>query len=245
VVHNSTGTNNSLVVRDNGFIGFGALPFTTQKYRFNIGTNANLAFTNPSGTISRITAVNDVGITGNQLSLNGFPLIFEAGAVEYGRFDGSEFRILSDVNCNKSMSSGTEANLLNLNNTSLNTNITIALNFRSNTTTQFASIKANNGTGAGTINYMSFWIRNLANTNVELARLNGNGNLLLGTVTDVASSILTIESTTKGVLLPRLTTTEINNIVSPATGLTVYNTTVNTLCFYNGSSWQKCSHSNL
>jgi len=49
----------------------------------------------------------------------------------------------------------------------------------------------------------------------------------------------------EGIVLPKLTTTEINAISSPNTGLTVYNTTLNTLCFYNGSSWQKVSHTSM
>jgi hypothetical protein len=49
----------------------------------------------------------------------------------------------------------------------------------------------------------------------------------------------------EGIVLPRLTTTEINAISLPNTGLTVYNTTLNTLCFYNGSSWQKVSHTSM
>ena len=49
----------------------------------------------------------------------------------------------------------------------------------------------------------------------------------------------------EGVALPRLTTTEINAISSPAQGLMTYNTTLNTICFYNGSSWQKVSHTNM
>lgn len=58
------------------------------------------------------------------------------------------------------------------------------------------------------------------------------------TAGEVASSILTIESTDKGVVLPRMTTTQRNNIVSPATGLTIYNTTTSTFNFYDGSAWQ-------
>ena len=49
----------------------------------------------------------------------------------------------------------------------------------------------------------------------------------------------------EGVALPRLTTTEINAISSPAQGLMAYNTTLNTICFYNGSSWQKVSHTSM
>jgi hypothetical protein len=67
---------------------------------------------------------------------------------------------------------------------------------------------------------------------------NSNGNVLIGTTTDVASSILTINSTTKGVLFPRMTTTQKNAISSPATGLVVYDTTLNKLSVYTGSAWE-------
>jgi len=49
----------------------------------------------------------------------------------------------------------------------------------------------------------------------------------------------------EGVALPRLTTTQINAISSPTQGLMAYNTTLNTICFYNGSSWQKVNHANM
>jgi hypothetical protein len=53
----------------------------------------------------------------------------------------------------------------------------------------------------------------------------------------VASAILDIRSTTKGVLFPRMTTTQKNAIASPATGLVVMDITTLKLCVYNGSSW--------
>jgi hypothetical protein len=40
-----------------------------------------------------------------------------------------------------------------------------------------------------------------------------------------------------GFQLPALTTTEINAIVNPATGLMVYNTTTSAITFYNGTAW--------
>ena len=49
----------------------------------------------------------------------------------------------------------------------------------------------------------------------------------------------------EGVALPRLTTTQINAISSPTQGLMAYNTTLNTICFFNGWSWQKVSHANM
>lgn len=72
-----------------------------------------------------------------------------------------------------------------------------------------------------------------------------NGNLLIGTTTNITSSKLTIDSTTQGVLIPRMTTTQINAISSPATGLEVYNTTLQQPCFYDGSGWRKVSHTNM
>jgi hypothetical protein len=53
----------------------------------------------------------------------------------------------------------------------------------------------------------------------------------------VASAILQADSTTKGFLPPRMTTTEKNAIATPATGLQIYDSTLNRPCFYDGTSW--------
>jgi hypothetical protein len=42
-----------------------------------------------------------------------------------------------------------------------------------------------------------------------------------------------------------LTTTEINAIVNPQESLTVWNTTLKVLCFYDGSGWRKVSHTTM
>jgi hypothetical protein len=52
-----------------------------------------------------------------------------------------------------------------------------------------------------------------------------------------ASSILEVSSTTKGFLPPRMTTTQKNAIATPATGLQIYDSTLNRPCFYDGTSW--------
>ncbi len=76
--------------------------------------------------------------------------------------------------------------------------------------------------------------------------VNGDdGRVGLGTQTTDPSAILELDSDEQGFLMPRLTTTEINAISSPATGLAVYNTSINTICFYNGTSWQKITHANM
>ena len=73
----------------------------------------------------------------------------------------------------------------------------------------------------------------------ERVRINSSGNVGIGTTSPAASALFEVASTTKGVLLPRMNTTQINAISSPAEGLTVYNTVLSTLCFFNGVSWQK------
>ena len=52
-----------------------------------------------------------------------------------------------------------------------------------------------------------------------------------------ASAVLHASSTTQGFLPPRMTEIERNNIVTPATGLLVYNTDRNTLDYYDGMGW--------
>ncbi len=66
------------------------------------------------------------------------------------------------------------------------------------------------------------------------------GSLMIGAnIAPNASAIVQIDSTTKGFLLPRLTTAQILAIASPAEGLQVYNTDLKTICFYNGTAWQR------
>lgn len=65
-----------------------------------------------------------------------------------------------------------------------------------------------------------------------------NSNVGIGTETPVTTALLEMSSTTKGFLLPRMTTTQRDNIVSPATGLMIYDTTTNKVSVYNGTAWK-------
>jgi hypothetical protein len=58
-----------------------------------------------------------------------------------------------------------------------------------------------------------------------------------GSYTAQSSALLQVDSTTKGVLFPRMTTILRDAISSPANGLVLYNTTTNKLQCYNGSTW--------
>ena len=65
-------------------------------------------------------------------------------------------------------------------------------------------------------------------------------NVGIGTNTPNASALLDLQSTNKGLLLPRLADT--NAVASPAKGLVIYSTTANALFYYNGSSWQSTAN---
>jgi hypothetical protein len=71
----------------------------------------------------------------------------------------------------------------------------------------------------------------------EIARMTSSLNMGIGTSTPNASALIDMESTTKGFLPPRMTTTQRNVISSPAAGLIVYNTTDNQWEGWNNSAW--------
>jgi len=64
-----------------------------------------------------------------------------------------------------------------------------------------------------------------------------SGGVYINTTTPNDAAALQVDSTTQGVLFPRMTTTQKNAIASPVGGLVVYDTTTNKLCCYNGTTW--------
>ncbi len=59
----------------------------------------------------------------------------------------------------------------------------------------------------------------------------------IGTNTPNSSAKLDVVSTSKGVLVPRMTNTQMLAISSPTAGLQVFNTTKNCLYTYSGTAW--------
>ncbi len=71
--------------------------------------------------------------------------------------------------------------------------------------------------------------------------ISGAQNVGIGTNTPAASAQLDVSSTSKGLLPPRMTTSQRNDIASPAAGLIIYNTTTNSLEIRNNAAWVSLS----
>ncbi|MGO8055590.1 hypothetical protein, partial [Rhizobium leguminosarum] len=61
----------------------------------------------------------------------------------------------------------------------------------------------------------------------------------IGTTSPNASAQLDVSSTSKGMLIPRMTSAQRSLIATPANGLLVYETTTNSFWFYNGTAWSQ------
>ena len=75
-------------------------------------------------------------------------------------------------------------------------------------------------------------------TSTARITITASGDVGIGTASPSASAILDAQSTTKGVRMPNMTTTQKNAIASPAAGLMVFDTTLAKLCVYSGVAWQ-------
>lgn len=83
-------------------------------------------------------------------------------------------------------------------------------------------------------------------TNINLTLTpKGSGSVIISSTAKIgaatapnASSVLDIESTTKGFLPPRMTTAQKNAIATPTSGLVVYDTTLGKLCVRGVSAWE-------
>lgn len=62
----------------------------------------------------------------------------------------------------------------------------------------------------------------------------------IGTASPDSSAMLEVQSTTKGFLMPRMTTAQRDSIPNPALGLFIFNISDSCMQYYKGSSWSNC-----
>jgi len=86
--------------------------------------------------------------------------------------------------------------------------------------------------GTGNVNSIVF-----TNNGAETLRIASGGGVSIGSGADAAATaLLDLTSTTRGFLPPRMTEAQRDDIVGPADGLLVYNTTSDTYDFYDGNA---------
>lgn len=95
----------------------------------------------------------------------------------------------------------------------------------------------NIGNAAGIINKENADL-NLGTNNITRVKIQSDGSVGINSNSVPASALLEVKSTTQGFLPPVMTDAQMNAIASPATGLTVYNSTNECLFVYNGTYWK-------
>ena len=97
---------------------------------------------------------------------------------------------------------------------------------------------ANNG-GAGNVQsgQLAF-----GTSGLEAMRIDNNGNVGIGTSLPNSSAILDVQSTTKGLRFPNMTTTQ-KNAMADVAGVQVFDTTLGKMCFNTGSAWETMTSS--
>ena len=73
-------------------------------------------------------------------------------------------------------------------------------------------------------------------------RIDSSGNVGLGTSSPSTSAILDVQSTTKGLRFPNMTTTQ-KNAMADVAGVQVFDTTLGKMCFNTGSAWETMTSS--
>ncbi len=89
-------------------------------------------------------------------------------------------------------------------------------------------------------------VKLLATTMALIAMLGLNAQVSInnsGTAPD-GSAMLDVQSTDKGMLIPRMTSTERSNISNPAAGLIVYDLTTSTYWYYDQGQWNEIRNGN-
>jgi hypothetical protein len=89
-------------------------------------------------------------------------------------------------------------------------------------------------------NFPIFFGSRVNNVGTAVANVTTQENgcpVVFGSAVSDASAVVQVNSTTRGFLPPRMTTTQKNAIATPAAGLVVYDSTTNKLQCYNGSTW--------
>ena len=246
IVGGSTASNvraniNEFNVQANGL----TVPTNGNQLMFNlVGSGQGMTITNQNGTTYRIgqyaaSNVLTIGHTSNS-TLN----LFTSGNVGINTTTDAGFKL--DVNGTarvKGTGATSATTAFTVQNSASATGLTVFDNGNVSVGSSSNSFYQLFGNGSwfnsGTIYTPILYTNYIEPAGGGSNRIYANANnIKIGTTaTATATAIFEIDSTTKGFLCPRMTTTQKNAITSPATGLMVYDTTLNLISVYNGTTW--------
>jgi len=214
-VSNETGSGNSFFGRFSGFsnISGGTNTFIGAASGFSNTTGFQNSFFGASSGLGNTTGSNNsfFGVSSGQNNTTGIANTFIGVEAAFNLTTGSNNTIIGR-NAGRFAGSGTTAM------TSVDNSIYLGFQTR--------GLNATGSTNELVIGYNVVGLGSNTTVLGNSSTTHGRwyGSLLLGTTTNAASSILTMDSTTQGFLPPRMTATQRNAIASPATGLIVYQT---------------------
>lgn len=235
----------------------GNLPVTGQSvdyvsvgtiYQTGIGDNRDLIFTNKiGGNIPYNTTTGVFTLSANktyllQAQVRANTPSVSSSYIEYGFVDATSNALL--VNGTETITSSTTSSGNYGSNPVINfiytptTNQTVKLRttLNSNGTQTIVSGTANI-TQIGSSAIVNSWI--LSGNDVY----NTSGDVGIGTTTPAASALLDLTSTSKGMLIPRMTAAQKTAIASPSTGLLIFQTDAPAgFYYYTGSNWLNISN---
>ena len=219
----ATSSISRVSILSGGNVGIGT---TSPGYKLEVVGNANI--TSTSGTTLKIEAKNPTAFNDPKIE---FVTWNEASGSSSGKI-----QLTSGAFNNNDMAFFTETN----NSVTEKMRIRSGGNVGIGITSPQAKLNVNGGIKIEGTSSLSFG----GSSSIPAWAINSSGNdLIIDDQATTSGSVLF--NNNEGVALPRLTTTQINAISSPTQGLMAYNTTLNTICFYNGSSWQKVSHASM
>jgi hypothetical protein len=186
---------------------------------------------------------------GIQLSSSAIKLFSPGGvSIEPATLTGSQATSALSITQTWNTTGNPTAIFANITNTASGANANL-MDLQIGGVSQFRVSKAGNTTlltaKIGTMDFVSN--NTIANAgDIKLVPSTAGSTLVISqdySATSSASALLEVKSTTKGFLPPRMTTTQVNAIATPAEGLVVFNTTISHLCVYQSGAWVKMSHS--
>jgi len=256
VIFKRNGVQSGLLNANNTSFGVSSLnPSTTGNN--NVATGFNALAANTTG--SQNVAVGSIALVGNTTGTynvaTGANTLAANTTGSYNVATGPQ-ALAGNTTASNNVATGYNAlvtNTTGANNTALGTMAGLG----DGTTSAQQSKIDNNATFVGYQASRDIVANTTALTNITaigyMAKVSQNNSLILGgtgasavsvgigNTAPAASAVLDITSTTKGGLLPRMTTAQKTAIATPATGLIVFDTTLNQLQVYNGTAWAAAS----